>query len=362
MNTWTNNLEPTLIKQLHETEALWHLALTGGGTSAIGELFAAAGASSTILDVQVPYHENALQRFLRTSQSQGCNRITARAMAVESFLRAKELMPGKQVFGLGCTAAIATQRERKGQDRCYLAVQGEKRTCSADLIFDKSTTRETQETECRKAILYLMARESGIVMEEIDELLTTTCEADQAWQDLLMGRTTMTECPEDLTGVMPGAFNPLHDGHNQILRKASELLDGPVALEISINNVDKPTLDYLTMQERAKQGDNLRLIFSNAPTFQEKAQAFPGVTFIVGIDTLVRIQEPRYYENIEARDDALKVIKNQNNRFLVFGRKINGAFQTLDDVKLVPGLRELCTGVDENEFRADISSTELRSD
>ena len=101
------------------------------------------------------------------------------------------------------------------------------------------------------------------------------------------------------------------------------------------------------MQERAKQGDNLRLIFSNAPTFEEKALAFPGVTFIVGTDTLVRIQEPRYYENIEARDNALKIIKNQNNRFLVFGRKINGAFQSLDDVKLVPGLRELCTGVDE---------------
>ena len=47
-----------------------------------------------------------------------------------------------------------------------------------------------------------MARESGIVMEEIDELLTTTCEADLAW-DLLMGRSTTTECPEDLTGLMP---------------------------------------------------------------------------------------------------------------------------------------------------------------
>ena len=44
-------------------------------------------------DVQVPYHESALQRLEHRNHA----RITARAMAGVVF-RAKELMPGEQVF------------------------------------------------------------------------------------------------------------------------------------------------------------------------------------------------------------------------------------------------------------------------
>ena len=58
-----------------------------------------------------------------------------------------------------------------------------------------------------------------------------------------------------------------------------------------------------------------------ASTFVEKAQLAPGCVFVVGVDTLQRIADPRYYD-----DDADRAtprspsIAEQGCRFLVFGR------------------------------------------
>ena len=46
--------------------------------------------------------------------------------------------------------------------------------------------------------------------------------------------------------------------------------------------------------------------------------------------------------------------------FLVFGRLFDGAFQELDAQFLPAPLLDACSGVDEAEFRMDLSSTELR--
>ena len=283
-------------------------------------------------------------------------------MALQAFLNAKNAAPGERAFGLGCTAAIATARDRKGDDRCHIAIQSESRTRTAELILDKSLNREAQERLCQEAIIGLMSEESGINVTHALEFSSDAHDAEDDWKDLIMDRANRCSPTDEFGAIFPGAFNPLHDGHRAILAMSAELLTCPVALEISIKNVDKPSLDYLTMRERLDQARPLPLVFTNAPTFEEKSVVFPGVTFIVGIDTLVRIQDPNYYDSVRARDNAITSIKDRNNRFLVFGRKINHKFQTLDDINLLPELRSICAGVHESDFRLDISSSKLRTD
>jgi hypothetical protein len=53
-------------------------------------------------------------------------------------------------------------------------------------------------------------------------------------------------------------------------------------------------------------------------------------------------------------------LAEQGCRFLVFGRRLEERFLTLEDVRLPDALRALCEGVPEAVFRADISSTSLR--
>ena len=100
---------------------------------------------------------------------------------------------------------------------------------------------------------------------------------------------------------------------------------------------------------------------SPAATFVEKSKIFPGATFVVGVDTIERIAQPRYYgDDRQACHAALEAIAAAGCRFLVFGRKAEGCFDTLADLRLPPVLRAICDEVGEAEFRQDLSSTELR--
>src|SRR5690606_16851232 len=106
------------------------------------------------------------------------------------------------------------------------------------------------------------------------------------------------------------------------------------------------------------------LWLTRASTFAEKAVLFPGATFVVGIDTLVRIAEPKYYatgaeSNVANRDAAIAQMAAAGCRFLVFGRVLNDCFYSLNDIALPDNLRSLCEGVPAARFRHDVSSTQI---
>ena len=97
------------------------------------------------------------------------------------------------------------------------------------------------------------------------------------------------------------------------------------------------------------------------PTFEEKSRAFPGVTFVVGTDTLRRIAESRYYgSDAAACRRALERIAERGCRFLVFGRDPGEGFVALGDLALPEPLPSICREVTAEQFREDVSSTEIR--
>ncbi len=143
---------------------------------------------------------------------------------------------------------------------------------------------------------------------------------------------------------------------------ARRKLRGPAEFEISIVNVDKPPLDYLEIARRLEQFHAEQCVWlSRAATFEEKSAQFPGATFVVGVDTLKRIADVRYYGGAPAAcRAALRRIAERGCRFLVFGRLEGDRFLTLADLDLPSELCEICEGVAEDEFREDVSSTALR--
>jgi hypothetical protein len=147
-------------------------------------------------------------------------------------------------------------------------------------------------------------------------------------------------------------------------RAAGELLGQPFGFELSAVNVDKPTLPPDMVLDRLAQFAGRYVVYaSNAPTFVEKSRLYEGTTFVVGYDTAVRILQPRYYQDSEARMlAALAEIRECNSRFLVAGRADeNGTFHHLDDMTIPVLVRDLFHPLPPDRFRRDISSSELRA-
>ena len=145
---------------------------------------------------------------------------------------------------------------------------------------------------------------------------------------------------------------------------AEEMLGLPTVLEISILNVDKPVLDYLEIDRRLAQFPPEQPVWlTRAATFDDKSRLFPGATFVVGIDTLRRIADERYYGNdLATMMQALDRIIQRDCRFLVFGRALGSDFVRLGDLDLPDGLRRACSEIPPEQFREDISSTALRNE
>jgi hypothetical protein len=371
-----------LVRLIHQSPTSTVLAITGGGSRAISALLTEPGASRTVLEATVPYSAEALSQWLGARPEQFCSPPTASAMAMVAYQRARRFSqqrgdePKSPVAGIACTASLASDRPKRGPHRAHVAWQtaAVSGVCSLDLHRGQRTRGE-EESVVAGLVLNTVADICGVA-ERVDLALragetveTALANAPPAWQELL-SRDRRAVCQgaaceaEDSTrrrAIFPGAFNPLHIGHRRMADVGSRLLSQAVEFEISTENVDKPPLDFLQMQERAGQFSSTEsLWFTRAATFVEKAAIFPGATFLVGIDTLLRIADPKYYGDEASCSAALEQIAAHGCRFLVFGRQTVSGFHTLSDAELPPALAEICREVPAEDFREDISSTELR--
>ena len=162
--------------------------------------------------------------------------------------------------------------------------------------------------------------------------------------------------------LLPGSFNPLHSGHQE-LRAVSERMTGlQTSFELSIRNVDKPSLNRDAVLSRVQQLSH-PVLLTTAPTFVGKASIIRQTTFVVGVDTAKRIVDPVYYNDSPAKmRESLHSIRRADCRFLVAGRVSGSDFQTLSDVGIPIELSDLFETIPEDQFRSDVSSSQLRRD
>ncbi|CAM9633555.1 unnamed protein product, partial [Choristocarpus tenellus] len=107
---------------------------TGSGGQALAWMLGVPGASTCLLEATVPYCMAASQERVGVIPDGGyCSQSVADALAWDAYRRAvslcvsgsKEVGPralaGRAIIGLGCTAAVASSRPKKGDHRCFVA-------------------------------------------------------------------------------------------------------------------------------------------------------------------------------------------------------------------------------------------------
>ncbi|CAE7493932.1 unnamed protein product [Symbiodinium natans] len=140
-------------------------------------------------------------------------------------------------------------------------------------------------------------------------------------------------------------------------KQAAKMLGRPfshVLLEICAVNPDKGTVDVKSMHARIEKAVSRgnRVLASGAMLFQQKAELFPGSSFVVGYDTYRRILDAKYYAPPGCMDgssseqqrewtmNALQKLHSCRVQFIVAGRVDGGDFKTIVSHPVMPDLPE----------------------
>ncbi|MGQ9828118.1 MAG: hypothetical protein ACUVSY_05085 [Roseiflexus sp.] len=366
------------ITSIHQMPHRLVFEFAGAGSQALFWLHSIPGSSRTVLEATDRYTAASLADLIGTTPEKFVSAATAKAMAEAAYRRALRLTDGAvHCLGVACTAAIATDRVRRGDHGCSIAVYDGATLRVFNLTLAKDARdRAGEESLISLLIIRAIAEACGVAPPALPlEPAETVDVEEEAHPDPLMlllngeiatvmvGKDGRVCCESALpSALLSGSFNPLHAGHEQLAQAAAVFLGTPVLFELPVLNADKPPLRYIELERRlARFRGRYPVVLTRAPLFVQKADLFPGCTFVIGYDTAIRIIDPRYYNGEEGRDAAFARIAARRCTFLVAGRVRDGTFCTLANIDLPPALRPLFRELPERLFRVDLSSTAIRN-
>lgn len=308
-----------------------YVVASGAGPGIQSHLWMIPGASGFLVGCNFPYAPCATDEFLGFQPESYCSREEAFQLAMESFIRArvhglKTGVEGKPMgVAVSCVAASLTSPPRRGDHRIFAAVVTEKGAWIKKVILAKGMGvdfRSFDNAEAKLSVEDVMSMAvSGEANSDVEVVPEEELRTAFFKNPLFLANGTRSGAMDKVDTMYCGAFNPLHDGHREIMRAVERNSVQTVsAYTICADHPHKPGLTVTDMLSRAaafriereKSSGPVSLLFTQKdPLFIQKFEAFPFSNFVMGVDTFIRMMDPKWGVDPKAILEAAK--KNNIN-------------------------------------------------
>jgi hypothetical protein len=299
------------------------ICITGGGTGIIDEILRHGGSSSIIMDCRVPYSSKSLSEYIGYTPEHFCSKETTKSMGMSALKTAAKYSgdPDNSV-GVAINASLFKENQRADRkNHAYLSIQSAHGSINDEMKFPNHVRRMYQEAELVRQVFNILPKCIQTVSTK-DNLSITDTLSSKKWTYIPINNDVKSNY------VFSGSFNPLHDGHLEIIRHGATRKANTtktVDLEISLSNVDKPCIDSSDILNRIipmYQYPEIGGVYvTDIPKFSDKVRLFQNTKFLIGFDTAMRICSDKYYSNYTKSMASIRHNLNKNkNKFIVYDR------------------------------------------
>jgi len=375
-----------MIEQLF-SKCLLYFNTTGIANKLISSIYSTQGASNCIIGTRMPYAYEDTARVLDIEKLESaCNPDIAKQLAKKAYEDACMLelektkninSLDKKIIGVGATGTLVTTRQKKGQHHAFICLYSSDGYVIYLINLNKDLTPKRTKAEeddnISDLILLALANKCGIakynpplldkdldsvsgdIIYLLEEKIFNSYYTNE-WRTLFVHDSKSTENLKLPSGtiIIPGSFNPLHDGHISIglsiLEKEYGWVPGCgqvnplLVFEFGCKNADKKDKTEKEISSIVSQFNsanplfikygltNIGCILTLKPLFVDKSNEFKNCIFGIGADTFQRIIMPKYYYDKDHGNQmnglinmvcALSTIKNNGVKIYVAGRIIN---------------------------------------
>jgi hypothetical protein len=372
-------------EKLKEAGVSVHVIATGGGAGLQGKLWEVPGSSAYLSGATFPYAPEEHEELVGFKPEHFCSPEDAVDLASAAYMKAFRI-GGKKPVGVGLTASVASAEIHRGDHRIHGCIITDNHIWIKNYTLIKNKgidARRMDGDSCDDLGLFMIDQALGLGETYNHNFQDGTALARARFfthpfftsHDKRLSTFTPRHhhydraptiyhppCGARRDALMPGSFNPPHEGHLGMAQAYEDNYNGKVTFEISADILDKAPLTVQDMLKRAKMLHGHNVLFTqNMGMFIEKARAFPGAPLILGADTMLRIMDPKWGVDFGKLLYELRMLKTQ---LYVGSRVVEGKLITWEDIAhmMPPSIGINYLGMSAPlEGRWDISSTELRN-
>lgn len=350
---------------------------TGVGARLVQRLWDTPGAGEYLLACHMPYAKSETVDYLGFEPEKFNSQDAAIHLAIESYMRAYRNTGGhreEKAIGFGMTGSVSSLLQHRGPTGIHMAIltddfldcisvpmpsrtgadarreDDEVATRMVERMLKDAVAPKPEGYEDRARWEFFRSPRAG------DSWLSTFLQAAQFGQ-LGGARMRLSGLPPESVIMFPGSFNPLHRGHREICAKVLQMTQKLVVPWLDITLPHKPQLSLVDVVQRVTEirQHEACYVTRDCPLYLDKARHLPGRAFVIGVDALKTMLDPKWGPDIKL---MLKEFDDLATHFYVPGRRQGGLDMTLRDCDVM-GFDRLFTHV---PFDDEISSSQIRAE